>query len=125
MRFFKFIILAVFGLYIAVCAVAYTAQRSLLYFPPSDYLLPTDVNLPQMSEIQMQLGDTSSATSWWHPPASDANPVVMVFHGNGSAVYSNYDIFRDLIASGYGVLSVGYAGYPHKDMAVTGNGYLS
>jgi len=36
----------------------------------------------------------------------------MVFHGNASSVYSNHDIFRDLINQGYGVWSVTYPGYP-------------
>jgi len=39
----------------------------------------------------------------------------MVFHGNASSVYSNHDIFHDLMNEGYGVWSVGYPGYPGSE----------
>lgn len=95
-------------IYLGLLAFVYSAQRSLLYFPPNLYLSPEAVNIP-MEEWRDEGGDV---LAWWSPPATEAHKVVMVFHGNGSAIYSNHDIFRDLIAAGHGVLSVGYPGYP-------------
>ncbi|MFK7793187.1 MAG: alpha/beta hydrolase [Devosiaceae bacterium] len=95
-------------LYIAFTVFIYVAQRSLLYFPPDIYLTPEAVNVP-MTEIKNETGEI---ISWWAPPSSEDGKTVMVFHGNGSAIYSNHDIFRDLINTGHGVLSVGYPGYP-------------
>ncbi len=100
------IFLAVF--YIALIGLIYILQRSMLYFPPADYLSPQAVNVP-MDEIKNEAGEV---VSWWAPPSSERGKVVMVFHGNGSAIYSNYDIFNDFIQAGHGVLSVGYPGYP-------------
>lgn len=106
MRWFKRLVLAALTLYLIVAAAVFLLQRKLLYFPPADYLTPAEVGVPEMAEIGGEVGG-------WYAPPSDANgKVVMVFHGNGSAIYSNHDIFRDLMASGYGVLSVGYPGYP-------------
>jgi len=105
-----------FGLvvtYIILCAIMFFAQRKLLYFPPQSYLTPADVGMPDMQELSL----AADTTSWWQPPSAPDKKTVMIFHGNGSAVYSNYHIFADLIAQGYGVLSVGYPGYPHKDAA--------
>jgi pimeloyl-ACP methyl ester carboxylesterase len=96
------------ALYIALVAFIYVAQRSLLYFPPDSYLTPEAVNV-QMTEIKNEAGEV---ISWWSPPRAENAKTVMVFHGNGSAIYSNYDIFNDLIQAGHGVLSVGYPGYP-------------
>ena len=89
-------------------------QRKLLYFPPSLYLTPTAVGIPEMTEIDVRAGEDVWVTGWYAPPREAGGNVIMVFHGNGSAVYSNHDIFRDLIAEGYGVWSVGYPGYPGR-----------
>lgn len=96
------------GLYILLLIGAYLMQRKLLYFPPDIYLTPADVNVA-MEEIRNEKGDI---VSWWSPPSQPSGKTVMVFHGNGSAIYSNYHIFEDLMAAGHGVLSVGYPGYP-------------
>jgi len=89
-------------------------QRKMLYFPPDIYLTPTAVGVPQMTEVEMRFGDEAWATAWYASPSEPNGEVIMVFHGNGSAVYSNHDIFRDLINAGYGVMSVGYPGYPGR-----------
>jgi pimeloyl-ACP methyl ester carboxylesterase len=95
--------------------VTFSFQRKLLYFPPNVYLTPSVVGVPEMTEIEIRFSDRAGwATAWYIPPANPDGKVVMVFHGNGSAVYSNHDIFRDLMAQGYGVWSVGYPGYPGR-----------
>jgi len=104
--------------YLAIIALAFFAQRSLLYFPPTRYLTPEAVGMSSMQELEI----VPSTTSWWAAPADDTKSVVIFFHGNGSAVFSNYDIFKDLMAQGHGVLSVGYPGYPHKAMPMKKRG---
>lgn len=116
MKFVKYTSAALICLYTLTCIAAFVFQRSLLFFPPAVYLSPADLGVDTMQEITFNVNGTA-ATSWWHPPEGEDNKTVLFFHGNGSAVYSNYNIFADLIASGHGVLSVGYPGYPHADMA--------
>lgn len=114
MKALKLIFLAALTLYLISTATVFALQRKLLYFPPSLYLTPTAVGVPEMTEIDVRAGDEAWATGWYAAPKEPDGKVVMVFHGNGSAVYSNHDIFRDLIAEGYGVWSVGYPGYPGR-----------
>jgi pimeloyl-ACP methyl ester carboxylesterase len=90
-------------LYVALAAIAFFAQRKILYFPPSTYHSPP----LEMTEIR-----TPSGGLGWYSRALPGRPTVMVFHGNASSLDSNMHIFRDLHAAGYGVWSVGYPGYP-------------
>ena len=106
MKWLKRILLTVLTLYLIAGAVVFAFQRKLLYFPPATYLTPSAVGVPEMVEIGEDI------LGWYAPSANPDSKVVMVFHGNGSAIYSNYDIFRDLMNAGHGVWSVGYPGYP-------------
>lgn len=115
MKWLKRIILIAITLYLIAGAAVFSLQRKLLYFPPAQYLSPSDVAVPKMLEYEIKTGDEAWATGWYAPPANLGGKVVMVFHGNGSAVYSNHDIFRDVMAEGYGVWSVGYPGYPGSE----------
>lgn len=93
-------------LYMALAAIAFFAQRKMLYFPPSLYHPPPI----EMTEVR-----TTSGGLGWYSPAAQGRLTVMVFHGNASSIDSNTHIFRDLQAAGYGVWSVGYPGYPGTD----------
>jgi pimeloyl-ACP methyl ester carboxylesterase len=121
MRVLTWIIIGAAAVYLAVTAAAYIMQRSLLYFPPARYVSPLESGVPFMRDVQI-MTSYGASVSWYVPAASGDKPVVMFFHGNGSAVYSGRDIFKDLRAQGYGVLSVSYPGYPHKDNAGGGSG---
>jgi len=110
MRWLKLIVLAALTLYLIVVAAVFLLQRKLLYFPPETYLDPVAVGV-DMGEVKYTNYQVS-VTGWYGRPAVKGNKVVMVFHGNASSVYSNHDIFRDLMDAGYGVWSVGYPGYP-------------
>jgi len=111
MRILKIIILIGLALYLAGLLFVYTQQRKLMYFPPTNYLTPSDVGLEQAKEITVRSKTGDELLAWWVAPQA-RKPVIMFFHGNGSAVYSNHDIYRDLSASGYGILGVAYPGYP-------------
>jgi len=112
MRWLKFIILAALTFYIIIVAAAFMLQRKFLYFPPQIYLAPQGVGLEGFEELSLQSQSGDKLTAFWSPPENDTNKVVMFFHGNGSAVYSNHDIYGDLADVGIGVLGVGYSGYP-------------
>ena len=113
MKWLKRIVLAALTLYLMAAAAMFMLQRKLLYFPPTNYLDPVAVGV-EMGEVKYTNYQVS-VTGWYGRPAAKDNKVVMVFHGNGSAVYSNHDIFRDLMHEGYGVWSVGYPGYPGSE----------
>lgn len=113
MRRIVLILLAsAFILYVIPVALVFIFQRSFMYFPPDIYLTPTDVRLEAAGEVFLDTDEGSNLTAWWLPPKNNGGKVIMFFHGNGSAVFSNHDIYRDLHAAGYGVLGVAYPGYP-------------
>lgn len=113
-RFLLLALLTAGVLYGAALALLFIFQRSFVYLPPSDYLSPAQLG-SSAQEVAFNLGEDGAASAWWIAPENEDAPVVMFFHGNGSAVYSNYDIYADLRAAGYGVMGVGYAGYPGRE----------
>lgn len=115
MIWFRRIALFLFAFYVGGVALIYFAQRTFLYFPPDLYLTPTAVGLSGLDEVEVSLDDDTKLTAWWGQPTSSDGAIVMVFHGNGSAVYSNTDIFADLMAAGHGMWSVAYPGYPGSE----------
>ena len=100
------IIFAAILIYAVIAALAFFAQRKILYFPPNFYNSPP----ADMMEVRTESGGLG-----WYSPAQAKRPTVMVFHGNASSIDSNMHIFRELKAAGYGVWSVGYPGYPGTD----------
>lgn len=98
-------------LYGLIIVGLYTQQRRLIFFPPNIYMTPEGVGLDAREIVFAETSTTPDLTGWWIEPI-DNQPVIVFFHGNASAIYSHYDIFKDLAAQGYGVLSVGYPGYP-------------
>ena len=119
MKWLTLIALVLLGLYLAVTAFIYFNQRNLLYHPPQTYLTPEAVGLDGFVETPIRGKHGESLLAWWSPPANETDKVVMFFHGNGSAVYSNYEIYGDLATAGIGVLGVAYPGYPGSDGAPT------
>lgn len=107
------IFLSISALYLLALAALYVLQRSVLYIPPSMYFTPIGVNLESAVEVPI-LDDTANILGWWMQPKDDNAPVVMFFHGNGSAVYSNHEIYRELHAQGYGVFALAYPAYPGR-----------
>lgn len=110
------ILLSLLLIYIGLAAIAFFAQRKLIYFPPNIYHAPP----AGLTEIRTQSGALG-----WYSPAQDGRPTVMVFHGNASSIDSNMHIFRDLHMAGYGVWSVGYPGYPGTDGTPTQENLVS
>ncbi len=103
MNFLRNIAIIFVVIYLIILVLLYALQRKVLYIPPPVYLTPAAVELPQATETPQ---------GWWIAPSDDTKPVIMFFHGNGSAVFSNHDIYRDFAARGYGVYALGYPGYP-------------
>ena len=96
-------------IYCLILLAIFIFQRDLLYFPRDHYNPPPD----WMAEVKAEDG----SLFWWAAPERDTAPVLMVFHGNGSSIDSLGYIFEACREQGYGVLSVGYPGYPGNEAA--------
>jgi len=96
--------------YIALTAVVYVAQRSLMYFPDTAHVLPAAAGLPEAEEVPLTAGDGVRIAAW-HVPPRDGKPVILYFHGNGGALRFRVTRFRRLIADGIGLVALEYRGY--------------
>jgi fermentation-respiration switch protein FrsA (DUF1100 family) len=96
--------------YIALTAVVYVAQRSLMYFPDTAHVLPAAAGLPEAEEVPLTAADGVRIAAW-HVPPRDGKPVILYFHGNGGALRFRVTRFRRLIADGIGLVALEYRGY--------------
>ncbi len=98
---------AAFG---GLVALAYVAQRSLMYFPERRRTSPAAAGLPEAEEVALETDDGETVIVWHVPPRGE-KPVVLYFHGNGGALRYRVARFRALIAEGNGLVALSYRGY--------------
>jgi len=96
--------------YGAIVALAYFAQRSLMYFPERTRTAPAAAGLPQAEEIALVTSDGERVIAWHVAPRGD-KPVVLYFQGNGGALAWRVERFARIIADGTGLLALSYRGY--------------
>jgi len=96
--------------YLALVALLYLAQRSLLYFPDPRRLHPADAGLRQADEGMLQSAD-GVRVSVWHVPPREGMPVVIYFQGNGGGLDLRAERFKKLTADGTGLVALNYRGY--------------
>jgi fermentation-respiration switch protein FrsA (DUF1100 family) len=88
----------------------YLAQRSLMYLPERQRVLPAAAGFPQAEEVVLDTEDGEKVIAW-HVPPRDDRPVVLYFHGNGGSLRYRVDRFRALVEDGIGLLALSYRGY--------------
>jgi len=96
--------------YGAIVALAYFAQRSLMYFPDRPRTAPAAAGLPQAEEIELATSDGERVIVWHVAPRGE-RPVVLYFHGNGGSLAWRADRFRRIVADGTGLVALSYRGY--------------
>lgn len=85
----------------ASCAVN---QRSLMYHPDDTVPDPSRYGVGEMESVRIPAGEGINLLGWWRPPANDATPVVLLFHGNAGHLGYRAEKARLLLDAGYGVL---------------------
>ncbi|WP_298335585.1 alpha/beta hydrolase [uncultured Erythrobacter sp.] len=100
-------ILAVLGVaYLAVLAILFALQSSLIYPAPQDVPPLT----PGYSEVRLETDDGLSLRAF-HQRADHGKPTVLYFHGNGGTL-AGASVSNGAVAqAGLGVLLVEYRGY--------------
>jgi fermentation-respiration switch protein FrsA (DUF1100 family) len=96
--------------YGAIAALAYFAQRSLMYFPDRTRTAPAAAGFPQADEIVLTTSDGERVIAWHVAPRGD-KPVVLYFHGNGGALDLRAERFARIVADGTGLVALSYRGY--------------
>ena len=106
----KWLLLFFLAGYVALVALLYLTQRSLMYFPDPRRLNPAAAGLQQAEEVMLQSAD-GVRVSAWHVPARENMPVVIYFQGNGGGLNLRAERFRKLTADGTGLVALNYRGY--------------
>jgi fermentation-respiration switch protein FrsA (DUF1100 family) len=96
--------------YAGFVALMYVAQRKLMYFPDTTRWPPASVGLPEAEEVVLDTADGEKVIAW-HVPPRDGRPVVLYFQGNGGGLNLRVQRFRQLIATGAGLIALCYRGY--------------
>jgi len=98
------------GLYVAVCAAAFLAQRHLVYFPGA--APPVDPSAAGLAfeERGLTTADGLRLHAWW-VRAADPQGVVIVCHGNAGSIAQRLHLARAFVSMGLDVLLFDYRGY--------------
>jgi fermentation-respiration switch protein FrsA (DUF1100 family) len=110
--------------YGAMVALAYFAQRALMYFPDRTRTPPAQAGFPEAEEVIIETADGEKLIAWY-VPAAEGRPVVLYFHGNGGALVHRIRRFRGLIANGNGLVALSYRGYGGSSGSPTEEGLLA
>lgn len=106
----KWLILFAVTAYVALVALMYVSQRSLMFFPDTVRYPPASVGLPRAEEVVLSTADGEQLLAW-HVPPQEGKPVVLYFQGNGGGLNLRADRFRQLVSDGTGLLALNYRGY--------------
>jgi len=121
MAIFKWLLIIVAAGYLALIALLYVKQRSMLYLPPAIQLPRPEAVLPQAQQVVLDTSDGEKVIAWHVPPRGDG-PVVIYFPGNGELISSPVARYRALMARGIGVIALSYRGYGSSSGAPTEDG---
>ncbi len=110
-RTIAFLLTTGLGLYLVGLAVIALGQRKLMYFPYAREAAPASVGLPQAKILHLRTDDGETLLAWLIAPAP-GRPLILYFHGNANGIGDRGMRFRELTASGAGLLAVEYRGYP-------------
>lgn len=92
--------------YLAVLAVLFVAQRSLIYPAPQERHAPA----PGFAAATLQTADGLALQAHWRAPVA-GRPTIVFFHGNGGSLAGSTIETRAYAEAGYGVLLAEYRGY--------------
>jgi fermentation-respiration switch protein FrsA (DUF1100 family) len=104
------IFLVVATIYLVLLVAVAVLQRSLLYFPRTDTLSPSQAGLAQAQALEIETEDGEHLVAWYIPAAA-GKPLLLYFHGNAASLVERVPRFALLTAGGDGLLAVSYRGY--------------
>jgi uncharacterized protein len=110
--------------YLALAALIFFTQRSLMYFPERIHTTPAAAGLPEAEEISLTASDGVKSIGWFIAPR-DGKPLLLYFHGNGGALRYRVERFRHFVADGVGLLALEYRGYGGLDGSPSENGFIA
>ena len=98
------------ALYLAAAGYLFVFQRSYVFHPNGALASPGERGLSGVEVVSFETKDGTTLTGW-HGPAAPGQPTVLYFHGNAGNLSGRSERFRQIQATGFGVLAVSYRGY--------------
>lgn len=97
--------------YAAVVGYLYVFQRSFVFVPGGALATPAEEGLDNVEVVAFTTADGTALTGWYAEPQA-GQPSILYFHGNASNLSARADHFREILASGFGLLAATYRGFP-------------
>lgn len=104
------------GLFLLIAGLALATIQfwisAFIYRPTSlDQSGPEYWGLRGAVSMKVAYDDGTSITGWWHGPAYENAPIILIVHGRSANISSRSSIMQRLVADGMGVLMFDYRGY--------------
>jgi pimeloyl-ACP methyl ester carboxylesterase len=96
--------------YAGICAAAYFGNRLLMYIPDPARITPTEAGLEGVGEIEIKAADGVMLIAW-HAPATENQPTILYFHGNGANAANRASKIETIRKNGFGVFYLNNRGY--------------
>lgn len=97
--------------YVAALGYLYAVQRTYVFRPGGELAAPAALGLSGVRVEKARARDGTELTEW-RATAAPGAPTVLYFHGNAGNLSDRADRFRQILASGFGLVAVSYRGFP-------------
>jgi fermentation-respiration switch protein FrsA (DUF1100 family) len=119
----SFLILAT-SAYIALVALLFFMQRSLLYMPNAADMESMRATMPGVERLTLKTADGESLVAWHHPPR-EGQPLFIYLHGNAANLSARNIRLMNFARQGWGFLAVSYRGYGGSTGSPTETGLIA
>jgi fermentation-respiration switch protein FrsA (DUF1100 family) len=96
--------------YVVVIAGLALSQDRFFFHPDTSRADLQRAGLPGFTAVTLTAADGARIVGWWRPP-DPGRAVVVYLHGNADNLAVRAPRFRDLAATGAGVIAIDYRGY--------------
>lgn len=97
-------------LYAAAVGYLYFNQRAYVFHPSANLGTPATNGLPGVQAVTLRMRDGVDLTAW-RAEAAVGQPTVLYFQGNAGSLADRAGRFRQIVASGFGLLALSYRGF--------------
>ncbi len=111
LRGLALILILIGAVYLAAVAYLFVFQRSFVFNPGGTLATPAALGLDGVEAIAIEARDGTELAGWFAAP-SPGRPVVLYFAGNAGNISDRADRFKEVLASGFGLLAMSYRGFP-------------
>lgn len=100
------------AVYVALLALLFFMQRSLLFVPNRQRPDLAEAGLaPPMRAVELVTADGLRLLAWYQPPTGNPGALLLYLHGNAGHIGHRGDRVRPYLDAGFGVLLPEYRGY--------------